>query len=67
VSAAVSNPWHATVWHVISYREAVYQACPGCCRVRVGERVRLTGTVKSHGEYNGQPQTTVTRCKVEVV
>jgi hypothetical protein len=33
---------------------------------RIGERVRLTGTVKAHGEYNGQPQTYVSRCKLEV-
>lgn len=29
-----------------------------------GETVTLTGTVKRHGEWNGAPETTVTRCKV---
>lgn len=29
-----------------------------------GERYALTGTVKEHGEYKGEPQTVLTRCKV---
>jgi uncharacterized OB-fold protein len=32
--------------------------------VEIGDRVRLTGTVKRHGEYQGVRQTVMTRCKV---
>jgi hypothetical protein len=68
------SPWVSPSWSVVGYREAVYQACQGAGawvnpsngqerRVRVGERVRLTGTVKVHGEYQGKPQTYLARCK----
>jgi len=30
-----------------------------------GDRVRITATVKEHGDYRGQVQTTITRAKVE--
>lgn len=30
-----------------------------------GEKVHLTGTIKNHDEYDGEKQTTLTRCKVE--
>lgn len=33
-------------------------------RVAPLDRVRIVGTVKAHGEYRGQPQTELTRCKV---
>ena len=32
-----------------------------------GSVVELTGSVKEHGEYKGQPQTVVTRCKFKMV
>lgn len=32
-----------------------------------GERYALTGTVKEHGEYKGEPQTVLTRCKLKLV
>jgi hypothetical protein len=35
-----------------------------CLRPKIGNKYLLTGTVKSHGEYRGQPQTKVTRCKI---
>lgn len=33
--------------------------------VAEGERVRLTGTVKALGDYNGAPETQLTRCTLE--
>lgn len=33
--------------------------------LKAGEKVILTGTVKAHGNYNGQDQTEMTRCVVE--
>ena len=32
-----------------------------------GDKVKVTGTVKNHDEYNGVLQTVLTRCKVEVL
>jgi hypothetical protein len=34
--------------------------------VKVGDTINVTGTVKSHGEYKGTNQTTLTRCKLTV-
>lgn len=36
-------------------------------KAEVGDRVLLTGTVKSHNEYKGIKSTTVTRCKIKAV
>ena len=36
-------------------------------KAEVGNRVLLTGTVKSHNEYKGIKSTTVTRCKIKAV
>lgn len=36
-------------------------------KAEVGDRVLLTGTVKSHNEYKGVKSTTVTRCRIKVV
>jgi hypothetical protein len=32
-----------------------------------GDKYALTGTVKEHGEYKGEPQTVLTRCKCKLV
>lgn len=32
--------------------------------LKLGEHVTVTGTIKSHGNYNGEPQTYVQRCRV---
>jgi hypothetical protein len=32
--------------------------------LREGQQVELTGTVKKHGDYRGEPQTELTRCKL---
>lgn len=32
-----------------------------------GERVHLKGTIKDHGEYDGEKQTILTRCKVTAI
>lgn len=32
--------------------------------IKEGERCTIRGTVKAHGDYNGTPQTELTRCKV---
>lgn len=37
----------------------------GTFDVEVGEDVLLTGTIKGHGEFNGVPETEITRGKVE--
>jgi hypothetical protein len=37
---------------------------PTLRRPNVGERLSVTATIKSHGDYQGAPQTTVTRAKV---
>ena len=36
-------------------------------KAEVGNRVLLTGTVKSHNEYKGNKTTAVTRCKIKVI
>ena len=36
-------------------------------KAEVGDRVLLTGTVKSHNEYKGIKSTTVTRCRLKIV
>ena len=36
-------------------------------KAEVGNRVLLTGTVKSHNEYKGNKTTVVTRCKIKVI
>lgn len=36
-------------------------------KAEVGDRVLLTGTVKSHNEYKGNKTTVVTRCKIKAV
>ena len=36
-------------------------------KAEVGNRVLLTGTVKSHNEYKGIKSTTVTRCRLKIV
>lgn len=36
-------------------------------KAEVGDRVLLTGTVKSHNEYKGNKTTVVTRCKIKVI
>ena len=36
-------------------------------KAEVGNRVLLTGTVKSHNEYKGNKTTVVTRCKIKAV
>lgn len=35
--------------------------------VFVGDKIKLSGTVKKHNEYNGSKQTYMTRCKVEKI
>ena len=36
-------------------------------KAEVGDRILLTGTVKSHNEYKGIKSTTVTRCRLKIV
>ena len=36
-------------------------------KAEVGNRILLTGTVKSHNEYKGNKTTVVTRCKIKVI
>ena len=36
-------------------------------KAEIGDRVLLTGTVKSHNEYKGIKSTTVTRCRLKIV
>ena len=36
-------------------------------KAEVGNRILLTGTVKSHNEYKGIKSTTVTRCRLKIV
>ncbi len=35
--------------------------------VEVGKKVQVKGTVKSHKEYHGAPDTTLTRCKIKTL
>lgn len=39
----------------------------GCHEVETGNTVTLTGTVKGHDDYQGRKQTSLSRCKYEVV
>ena len=39
----------------------------GAKTYEVGERFVVTGTVKTHGEYQGTKETTITRCKLELI
>jgi hypothetical protein len=35
-------------------------------RIEEGEQVKVRGTIKAHEEYQGQKQTVLTRCKVDI-
>ena len=57
------------VWKTSSFLEAVESKPNGefTYFIRKGDKIKLTATVKAHGEYKGQTQTEVQRAKAELI
>ena len=59
--------WQTDDGNVVTWFASNYPALHACGNysdVGIGDTVALTGTVKKHGDFQGQKETQVTRCRV---